>query len=92
MPGRDLAGNYRYAFQGNEKDVETEQEAFDLRLWDGRIGRWYRPDPYKQYHSPYLGMGNIPSSAFDGDGGYVYIMGANGQLLRVFNKVMAELH
>lgn len=32
-------------------------------------------------------MGNIPSSAFDGNGGYVYIMGANGRLLRVYNKV-----
>ena len=26
----------------------------ELRLWDGRIGRWLSPDPAKQYHSPYL--------------------------------------
>ncbi len=87
MPGRNIVGDYRYAFQGQEKDQETGKEAFELRLWDSRIGRWLKPDPYRQYHSPYLGMGNIPSSAFDSDGGYVYIMGKNGRLLRLYNKV-----
>jgi len=90
MPNRKVVNGepYRYAYQGQEKDPETGKEAFQLRLWDGRIGRWQRPDPYRQYHSPYLGMGNIPTSAFDGDGGYVYIMGSNGKLLRIFNKVV----
>ncbi|SRX52251.1 hypothetical protein AEQU1_00114 [Aequorivita sp. CIP111184] len=88
MPNRNVQGSYRYAYQGQEKDNETGMEAFELRLWDARIGRWQRPDPMRQYHSPYLGMGNIPSSAFDSDGGYVYIMGADGSLLRVYNKVM----
>ncbi|TJY37391.1 hypothetical protein E5167_05460 [Pontimicrobium aquaticum] len=88
MPNRNVEGGYRYKFQGQEKDPETGKEAFELRLWDSRIGRWQRPDPMRQYHSPYLGMGNIPSSAFDGDGSYVYIMGSNGELLRVYNKVM----
>ena len=88
MPLRNSLSDYRYAYQGQEKDPETGKEAFQLRLWDARIGRWLRPDPYLQYHSPYLGIGNIPTSAFDLDGGYVYIMGANDKLLRVFNKVM----
>jgi hypothetical protein len=44
-------------------------EAFQLRLWDGRIGRWLSPDPYGQYASPYLGMGNNPISLTDPDGG-----------------------
>ncbi len=44
-------------------------EAFQLRLWDGRIGRWLSPDPYGQYASPYLGMGNNPISLIDPDGG-----------------------
>lgn len=45
-------------------------EAFQLRLWDGRLGRWLSPDPYGQYASPYLGMGNNPVGLIDADGGW----------------------
>jgi hypothetical protein len=45
-------------------------EAFELRLWDGRLGRWLSVDPYGQYHSPYLGMGNNPVNGIDPDGGW----------------------
>ncbi len=44
-------------------------EAFQLRLWDGRLGRWLSPDPMGQYSSPYLGMGNNPIGMIDPDGG-----------------------
>lgn len=71
MPNKHTTdGNYRYAFQGQEKDNETGMEAFELRLWDGRLGRWLTVDPYGQYHSPYLGMGNNPISLIDPDGGW----------------------
>ncbi len=60
---------YRYAFQGQEKDTETGKEAFQRRLWDGRIGRWLTTDPAGQYASPYLGMGNNPVNGIDPDGG-----------------------
>ncbi|QLG46780.1 Ig-like domain-containing protein [Costertonia aggregata] len=70
MPGRSLTGSYRYTFQGQEKDPETGKEAFELRLWDSRIGRWLTTDPYGQYASPYLGMGNNPISLIDRDGGF----------------------
>lgn len=71
MPGRTMSGaeGYRYAFQGQEKDPETGKEAFELRLWDSRIGRWLTTDPYGQYSSPYLGMGNNPISRIDPNGG-----------------------
>ncbi|MGY0408847.1 MAG: RHS repeat-associated core domain-containing protein [Polaribacter sp.] len=71
MPGRQIVGGqpYRYAFQGQEKDPETGKEAFQLRLWDSRIGRWLSPDPYGQYSSPYIGMGNNPIRNIDPDGG-----------------------
>jgi YD repeat-containing protein len=39
LPGRNSMSDYRYAFQGQELDKETGMEAFQLRLWDGRIGR-----------------------------------------------------
>ncbi len=70
MPGRNVTGDYRYAFQGQEKDFETGNEAFELRLWDSRIGRWLTTDPAGQYSSPYLGMGNNPISMIDPDGGF----------------------
>ncbi|MGG8496857.1 RHS repeat domain-containing protein [Tenacibaculum sp. TC6] len=71
MPNRRTVNGepYRYAYQGQEKDPETGKEAFQLRLWDARIGRWLSPDPYGQYHSPYLGMGNNPIVRVDPDGG-----------------------
>ena len=72
MPNRQIVNGepYRYAFQGQEKDPETGKEAFQLRLWDGRIGRWLTTDPYRQYASPYVGMGNDPINGIDPDGGY----------------------
>ncbi|WP_299223298.1 RHS repeat-associated core domain-containing protein [uncultured Aquimarina sp.] len=70
MPGRNLQGDYRYAYQGQEKDPETGKEAFQLRLWDSRIGRWLTTDPAGQYASPYMAMGNNPISRIDPDGGY----------------------
>jgi RHS repeat-associated protein len=70
MPGRRIVGGYRYQYQGQEVDPETGKEAFQLRLWDSRIGRWLSPDPYSQYHSPYNGMGNDPINGIDPDGGY----------------------
>jgi len=69
MPGRRIVGGYRYQYQGQEVDPETGKEAFQLRLWDGRIGRWLTTDPYGQHASPYLGMGNNPISRIDPDGG-----------------------
>ncbi len=60
-------------FRGQELDGETGMEAFQLRLWDGRIGRWLSPDPYGQYDSPYLGMGNNPIGNIDPDGGYSWL-------------------
>ena len=78
MPGRQIVGGepYRYSFQGQEKDSETGKEAFQLRLWDSRIGRWLTTDPYRQYHSPYVGMGNDPINGIDLDGGYKTWFGA----------------
>jgi RHS repeat-associated protein len=71
FPGRNASdNNYRYAFQGQELDTDTNMEAFQLRLWDGRIGRWLSTDPAGQYASPYLGMGNNPINGIDTNGGF----------------------
>ncbi|NAY93413.1 hypothetical protein GTQ34_15995 [Muricauda sp. JGD-17] len=82
LPGLNtLANSYRYTFQGQEKDQETGKEAFQLRLWDARIGRWLSPDPYNQFDSPYLGMGNNPTNAIDPDGGRACIDEETGQVI-----------
>lgn len=39
-------------------------------MWDSRLARWTSTDPYGQFHSPYLGMGNNPVSGVDPDGGF----------------------
>lgn len=81
LPGRtwqQSGGDYRYGYQGQEKsqnDVNWEQ--FELRLYNHDLGRWSSPDPYGQFHSPYLAMGNNPVSMVDPNGGYVY--GARGR-------------
>ncbi len=85
MPNRTLSGaeGYRYAYQGQEKDPETGKEAFELRLWDARIGRWLTTDPYGEFSSPYLGMGNNPIRLIDPDGGStddIYALGEDGSI------------
>jgi RHS repeat-associated protein len=74
MPNRQIVGGepYRYAFQGQEKDPETGKEAFQLRLWDGRIGRWLTTDPERIHPSPYVGMGNNPTVFKDRKGDSIY--------------------
>lgn len=73
MPNRNVEGGYRYGYQGEfaekEPELGTGINSFQLRLWDSRIGRWSSPDPYGQFASPYLGMGNNPMNGVDPDGG-----------------------
>ncbi|KAI9443777.1 hypothetical protein F5148DRAFT_1293014 [Russula earlei] len=63
--------NYRYGYQGQyaEKDDETNWNAFKLRMYDSRIGRWLSVDPYGADYSQYSAMGNDPANMVDPDGG-----------------------
>ena len=80
MPGRNYVGAsaYRYGYQGQfaEKDPETNKDNFELRQWDGLLGKWSSTDPYGQYHSPYLGMSNNPVNFIDPNGGFDTKLGA----------------
>ena len=62
---------YRYGFQGEyaEEDSETGWNSFQLRMYDPVIGRWLTTDPYDEFWSPYLAMGNDPVNLTDPDGG-----------------------
>ena len=65
-------GQYRYGYQGqySEQDEETSWNSFTLRQYDGETGRWLSVDPYGQYHSPYVAMGNAPNMQVDPSGGW----------------------
>lgn len=45
---------------------------FELRNYDPQIGRWIQQDPYQEYASPYVGMGNDPVSNVDPSGGGIF--------------------
>nr|WP_197718721.1 RHS repeat-associated core domain-containing protein [Pedobacter schmidteae] len=65
------SNDYRYGYQGQyaEVDKETGWNSFELRMYDPAIGRWMNVDPYAEFHSPYVGMGNNPVALTDPDGG-----------------------
>ncbi len=73
MPNRQIINRepYRYGYQGDyaETDPETGKPAFELRIYDPRINRWLTVDPYGQYDSPYMSMGNSWLNRVDPDGG-----------------------
>lgn len=46
--------------------------SFELRQYDPVVGRWLSTDPYRQFYSPYVGMGNNPISSIEPDGGQCY--------------------
>jgi RHS repeat-associated protein len=79
--------NYRYGYQGQfaEKDSLANWNAFQLRMYDARFGRWISPDPLGQFTSPYLAMGNDPTNATDPDG--AWCCGGGGSAIEMGLKV-----
>ncbi|GJM63665.1 RHS repeat-associated core domain-containing protein [Persicobacter diffluens] len=72
---RYINANYRYGYQGDFADDETEESGynvFEARLYDPVIGRWISVDPARQYASGYVGMGNNPVNGVDPDGNEWY--------------------
>ena len=70
MPGRNLEADYLFSHQGKEEAEGQEWLQFELRMYNPSTGRFNSTDPYGQYHSPYLAMGNNPISFVDPDGGW----------------------
>ncbi len=70
--------NFRYQGTYSEWDKSTNWNMFALRAYQPEIGRWTSVDPYDQFGSPYLGMGNNPIMGTDPDGGWVWWTAAIG--------------
>ncbi len=52
-----------------------------MRSYDPQIGRFLQNDPYDQFASGYVGMGNDPGNMTDKDGGFAGMTTANSILL-----------
>jgi RHS repeat-associated protein len=67
-----LANPYQYQGDYSEFDDETGWNDFALRSYDPQTGRFINADPYDQFASPYVGMGNDPVNNIDPSGGWVF--------------------
>ena len=73
MPGRKYSNgsNYRYSFNGQEKDIELNENITTAEYWeyDARIGRRWNIDPVvKDDESPYSTFSGSPIVLSDPDG------------------------
>lgn len=66
-----LKNNYLYQGAYSELDDDIGWNDFELRSYDPQLGRFMQVDPYDQFTSPYVGMGNDPVSLTDPSGGWV---------------------
>ncbi|MNK23706.1 Ribonuclease YqcG [compost metagenome] len=98
VPNRYYNGaDYRYGFQGQEKDNEIKGDGnsidFGARMYDPRIGRWFRTDRInKSWLSPYQFASNDPMNKVDPDGNdeihfYYYVQ----QMLDKDGKAFTQL-
>ena len=67
---RQLVNNYLYQSQELTSNFGLDVYMFSLRPYDPALGRWLTVDPYEQFHSAYVGMGNNPIIGIDPTGGY----------------------
>jgi len=63
--------NNYFTYQGVEfrESLGYNLLEFELRHYDPALGRFIATDPYEQFHSPYVAMGNNPVVSFDPTGG-----------------------
>ena len=84
MPERNGGGDYRYSFNGMEKDDEVKGKGnhldFGARCYDSRLGRWFSVDAHSKNYpaiSPYVFVGNGPLNAIDPDGNDIIVLFAS---------------
>ncbi|MDP3929523.1 MAG: RHS repeat-associated core domain-containing protein, partial [Bacteroidota bacterium] len=88
LPGRTYqASEYRFAFNGKEKDDETygDGNAYDFgaRIYDARLGKMFKVDPYFSVYpglTPYSGFGGNPITNTDAGGKLIIFVSGYGPL------------
>ena len=90
LVGRNWEGGseYRYGFNGQEKEVDVYGNEtvidFGARFYDSRLGRWLSVDPLSGRHpeiSPYATCNNNPILYIDSDGKDFYLNGNTEQAM-----------
>ena len=81
------SASVRYLFTGHEYDGELGLYHFPARLYDPALGRFYAPDPARQFASPYVFAANDPVNVVDPTGalgrwGYAFMIGAVSGVVR----------
>ena len=66
-----VPNNYKYQGDYSEFDDDLGWNDFMLRSYDPQIGRFLQWDPYDEFASGYIGMGNDPVNLTDPTGGCV---------------------
>ncbi|UGU17912.1 DUF6443 domain-containing protein [Sinomicrobium kalidii] len=67
--GNSTAKKFKYQGQEYSESLGLNLYEFDLRHYSPTLMRFHTPDPYEQFMSPYVAMGNNPVVAYDPDGG-----------------------
>lgn len=67
-----LKNNYLYQGAYSELDDDIGWHDFALRNYDAQIGRWVQMDPYDEFASGYIAMGNNPVTNVDQNGGSIF--------------------
>ena len=68
----EIDNMYRYQGAYSDWEEETGLSDFELRSYDAQVGRWTGVDPYDEFASGYVGMGNDPVSGVDPNGGNIF--------------------
>jgi RHS repeat-associated protein len=94
QPGRKYSAgpDYRYGFNGKEKDnsLGPDYHDYDARIFDARVGRWLSMDPLTIKYpmlTPYHYGANNPILFVDNDGEDLYVYGD----VKEWNKFKAFL-
>ena len=66
----ELKNNYLYQGAYSELDDDIGWQDFAFRNYDAQIGRWVQQDPFDEFASPYVGMGDDPVNLTDPSGGF----------------------
>jgi RHS repeat-associated protein len=78
-----LQNQYQWQGDFNEFDEDISWNDFELRNYDPQVGRFVQQDPYDQYASGYVGMGNDPVNLIDPSGGLSFNFGTINTIGRI---------